>query len=146
MRRSGDSYKALCPAHEDRNPSLTLREGDKREVVAYCHAGCEFEAIRATLGLDCGGNDHAELQVVESAPTKAGPPETVTLKVWKKLPAGPRVSRYDYRDEEGELVGVVIREDSGDGKTYGRSCRSGTAAAGFKGECRHRDRCTGSLS
>ena len=112
-RKSGGGWSARCPCHDDKHPSLTLREGDKREVVAHCHAGCRFEDIRDALGLDRGVNGRAGLQVAGSAPVQAEP---VAPRVWKKLPAGPGVSRYDYRDEEGELVGVVIREDSGDVK------------------------------
>ena len=115
-RKSGDGWSALCPSHDDKHPSLSVSEGDTQPVVAKCHAGCEFSAIRDALGLDRGGNGRAGLQVAGSAPAQAGPPEPVAPRAWKKLPAGPGVSRYDYRDEEGELVGVVIREDSGDGK------------------------------
>ena len=55
-QRSGDGYKALCPAHDDTNPILTLGEGDRQAVVAYCHRGCRFEDIWGRLGLDPGGN------------------------------------------------------------------------------------------
>ena len=115
-RKSGDGWSARCPSHDDKHPSLSFCEGDKREVVAHCHAGCRFEDIRDALGLDRGVNGRAGLQVAGSAPVQAGPPEAVAPRVRGKLPAGPGVSRYDYRDEEGEFVGVVIREDSGDGK------------------------------
>jgi DNA primase len=38
-RRSGSSWMAKCPAHEDRNPSLSIREVDGK-VLLHCHAGC----------------------------------------------------------------------------------------------------------
>lgn len=38
------SGSACCPAHDDRNPSLSLRDaGDK--LLLYCHSGCEFESV-----------------------------------------------------------------------------------------------------
>ncbi len=40
-----------CPAHDDRNPSLSLSEGEGR-VLLYCHAGCSTEEITKTIGLD----------------------------------------------------------------------------------------------
>lgn len=52
VRRSGRGWLARCPvpAHDDRNPSLSIREGD-RGVLIRCWAGCELTAIVASLGL-----------------------------------------------------------------------------------------------
>jgi len=47
--RSGN-YSARCPAHLDRSPSLTFRDG-ARGVVMRCWAGCELEAIAHALNL-----------------------------------------------------------------------------------------------
>lgn len=44
-------YTALCPAHDDRRPSLSVREADDGTVLIYCHAGCLFEDIVDCLGL-----------------------------------------------------------------------------------------------
>jgi CHC2 zinc finger len=38
-RRSGTCWMAKCPAHDDNNPSLSIREADGR-VLLHCHAGC----------------------------------------------------------------------------------------------------------
>ena len=48
----GSEYQALCPAHEDHNPSLSIKAGDTQPVVLRCHAGCRFKAIIASLNLD----------------------------------------------------------------------------------------------
>jgi hypothetical protein len=42
---------ALCPAHEDRTPSLHVTQSNDR-VLLYCHAGCETEAILDALCLE----------------------------------------------------------------------------------------------
>src|SRR5262245_1267419 len=47
-----EGWKAKCPAHDDRTPSLSVKEGDKQAVVLNCFAGCGFEAILRALGLD----------------------------------------------------------------------------------------------
>jgi Toprim domain-containing protein len=39
---------ARCPAHDDRDPSLTIRDGDD-SVLLTCHAGCDRVAIIAAL-------------------------------------------------------------------------------------------------
>jgi len=44
-------WQALCPAHEDRNPSLSVAEGDGN-VLLNCHAGCGYREIVAALGME----------------------------------------------------------------------------------------------
>ena len=51
VRRSGDGWVARCPAHEDRSPSLSVREGGDGRVLVYCHAGCCTEDVVAAIGL-----------------------------------------------------------------------------------------------
>lgn len=50
-KRSGSGYSALCPAHDDQNPSLSISPGRNENVVIHCHAGCSPEAVlrRANL-------------------------------------------------------------------------------------------------
>ena len=47
-----DGWRARCPAHEDKNPSLSVGHGDRKPVVLKCHAGCPSAAILVALGLD----------------------------------------------------------------------------------------------
>ena len=47
-----DGWRARCPAHDDKAPSLSVGHGTAQEVVVHCHAGCTFEAIMAALHLD----------------------------------------------------------------------------------------------
>jgi CHC2 zinc finger len=50
-RRTGpDSYIGCCPAHEDRHPSLTIRESSET-IVLRCQAGCETESVLSAIGL-----------------------------------------------------------------------------------------------
>jgi hypothetical protein len=50
VRRSGSGWLAKCPAHRDRNPSLSISERDGK-VLLHCFAGCTAESICATLGI-----------------------------------------------------------------------------------------------
>jgi hypothetical protein len=44
-RRSGI---AKCPAHDDRQASLSFRQSDTGRLLAHCFAGCPFvEIVRA---------------------------------------------------------------------------------------------------
>jgi|SRR5580704_7548991 hypothetical protein len=50
-RASGGSV-ALCPAHHDRSPSLSIRAGRDGRTILHCFAGCEPSAIVQALGLE----------------------------------------------------------------------------------------------
>lgn len=53
VRKVRDGYVALCPAHDDHDPSLSVRAADRR-ILVYCHAGCRLQDILKTLGLKAG--------------------------------------------------------------------------------------------
>jgi len=82
-RRSGSAWMAKCPAHEDNNPSLSIREADGK-VLLHCHAGCtQSDVICALKALGLWQPDATE---------------------------NPRiVATYDYTDEQGNLAYQVVR-------------------------------------
>jgi hypothetical protein len=50
-RTGAGRWKARCPAHNDRSPSLSIREGDDGRVLVLCRAGCTLDSILAALKL-----------------------------------------------------------------------------------------------
>lgn len=44
------SWQACCPAHEDRNPSLSITDTGDR-ILVHCHAGCDLSDVLAAIGL-----------------------------------------------------------------------------------------------
>ena len=38
-KRNGKGWHARCPAHDDRQPSLSIAEGDDGRALMHCHAG-----------------------------------------------------------------------------------------------------------
>jgi 5S rRNA maturation endonuclease (ribonuclease M5) len=74
---------AKCPAHDDHNPSLSIREKDGK-VLVHCHAGCSQDAVLATL------NARGLWQ----------PEDIANRRV---------VSAYGYTDERGKLLYEVVR-------------------------------------
>jgi hypothetical protein len=50
-KANGMGWTALCPAHEDRTPSLLVSESNTNpgEPFFYCSAGCDFRAIKNAL-------------------------------------------------------------------------------------------------
>ncbi len=49
--KGGSRYKALCPAHADRSPSLSICEGDDGRVLVHCFSGCRAEEIVSSVNL-----------------------------------------------------------------------------------------------
>ncbi len=44
-------WQALCPAHDDRRPSLSIKEADDGRVLLKCWTGCGAAEIVSALGL-----------------------------------------------------------------------------------------------
>lgn len=49
VRRCGTQWVARCPAHEDREPSLSVALAADGRVLLHCFAGCPFRAILHAL-------------------------------------------------------------------------------------------------
>jgi len=52
QRRGTDQWSARCPAHEDKGPSLSIKESPDGVVLVHCFAGCEVAEVLAAVGLD----------------------------------------------------------------------------------------------
>lgn len=50
-RRSGQGWSDACPAHHDRNNSLSVSVGRDGRLLLCCHAGCTFAEIIAAAGM-----------------------------------------------------------------------------------------------
>ena len=52
MKQTGKGrWIAKCPAHEDRSPSLSIRENDDGRCLLHCFGGCETSDVLAAIGL-----------------------------------------------------------------------------------------------
>lgn len=53
VRRTGQGrWLARCPAHNDRGPSLSIRELDDGRLLVHCFAGCDIGSVLSSLSLD----------------------------------------------------------------------------------------------
>ncbi len=85
VRKDGRGWKALCPAHNDRKPSLKVDEGEGGKVLVKCFAGCRTEDIVAAIGLNM---------------SNLYPEPEQKRKV---------IAAYDYKDASGKLLFQVCR-------------------------------------
>lgn len=51
VKRNGDKAQCKCPAHDDKQASLTISKGRKCTLF-YCHAGCKVDSILSAAGLE----------------------------------------------------------------------------------------------
>lgn len=84
----GSYGTAQCPAHDDRNPSLSVKDGDDGMLLVHCHAGCSQDAVIAAmkereLWHSLGVED--ELGVSEGIENGLSVQQTTGLPVWAAL-------------------------------------------------------------
>jgi 5S rRNA maturation endonuclease (ribonuclease M5) len=82
-------YLALCPAHDDRNPSLKIDQTDGGKILLKCFAGCDTKDVIRAAGLNWS----------DLSPNGTGRP---------KAP-DPIIRTYDYHDASGNLLFRVCR-------------------------------------
>ena len=50
VRPSGSQWEAKCPAHDDKTPSLKIKQGDET-IIIHCFAGCRAKDVIDAMGL-----------------------------------------------------------------------------------------------
>lgn len=45
-------WTACCPAHEDRSPSLAIREVEDGRILLKCFGGCSVQEIVSSIGMN----------------------------------------------------------------------------------------------
>lgn len=84
---------ARCPAHDDKQASLSVSRGTDQPVIFKCHAGCDRDAVL----------EHAGLLLSDVSK----PRDERISGEW--TPFGEAIATYDYADERGELLFQVCR-------------------------------------
>jgi hypothetical protein len=56
VRKGGapGEWVACCPAHNDKSPSLAVKQADDGRILIHCFAGCSVEEVVAARGVDIG--------------------------------------------------------------------------------------------
>ena len=88
----GNQHTALCPAHDEKNPSLSIGQGDDGRILLHCHAGCSLENITSALGIS----------VSDLFPPPTPPPSNQTYETQIE-------ACYSYYDTNGNLVAQKVR-------------------------------------
>lgn len=137
VSKAGSGYTCNCPAHDDKNPSLSVDIGDDGRVLLHCHAGCTAESVVTAIGLTMKD------LYTESAGTRPRSGNVPSDGYQPKKPLNPRpkpksydtaeaaieacdaklgckyTKRWPYHSAAGDIVGYAVRWDFDDGhKTY----------------------------
>lgn len=145
-RKAGAGWCCKCPAHDDRNPSLSIHAGDDGRALVNCHAGCTVDAVCGAIGLRPADlftpdpsrrNGHApktrrrgDGDETTPKPARGGDSVTVasdttggrTFPTARDAVAelerrhGPRSATWTYHDAGGDPVGLVVRWNTPTGK------------------------------
>ncbi|UVM55370.1 AAA family ATPase [Pseudomonas sp. B21-012] len=51
VKQHGDSFMAVCPAHQDKSPSLSLSRAGDGSALVHCFAGCKTQDVLGAVGL-----------------------------------------------------------------------------------------------
>lgn len=89
VRRAAKGFMALCPAHPDKNPSLSICEAGRR-ILLKCFAGCSTRDVCKALGIGMANlfSDNRSTKRI--------------------------VAKYSYTDEQGKLLYQNVRYDPKD--------------------------------
>jgi 5S rRNA maturation endonuclease (ribonuclease M5) len=115
VRKTANGFDVCCPAHEDREPSLSIAYGTTQPVVLDCKAGCESADILAKLGL--------------TWETLCSPREDENRTRGEWTPNGEAIAIYDYRDEAGKLLFQACRTA---GKKFSQRVPDATCKSGWR--------------
>lgn len=106
VRGDAGQLKARCPAHDDREPSLGVREAEDGRVLLTCRAGCKTPDVVAAL----------HLAMSDLFPATRDKRSELTLQ-----------ATYPYVDEVGKSLFEVLRFIDGKGeKTFRQRAADGS--------------------
>lgn len=129
VRSTGSNvWQALCPAHDDRNPSLTITRGADGNCLLRCHAGCTAESVVSAVGM----------KMADLFPIKPGQPKSKPAQGNGRIFAtaneavteldrlsGPHSHLHTYQTVEGNPVGCIVRHDGPNGKLIRQVSKNG---------------------
>ena len=125
VKPAGDGkWLARCPAHDDRNASLSIGTGDDGRVLLNCFAGCETKTICAALGMrtadlfppreQSNGHNKPSNRPTSNKGKRYQSAAAAIAALDRRH--GPHSAQWTYHDANGKAVGTIVRFDGANGK------------------------------
>ncbi len=112
VKEVNGGWMAFCPAHEDKDPSLRISQGDDGRVLIKCFAGCDTANVLAAIGLKFkdlfpnNGHKNDDAGGIDWNAKIGG------RKKRNKQPKAAPAPTYTYTDVDGKpLFGVIRTKD-----------------------------------
>ena len=86
-----NQWRAICPSHDDKEPSLSIKLADDGRVLFHCFAGCLYTDIYANIMAKLGVSTNGQQQR----------PDTADKGVIAEI--------YSYVNAQGQLLYEKIR-------------------------------------
>lgn len=99
-------YMAMCPVHNTKDSSMSVKQADDGSILLHCHRGCDTRDIVDALGLKMSDLFADGRKGVSAAH------DFKKIEKPVKTPWHPRddvVASYEYRDDGGRVLAVKER-------------------------------------
>ena len=118
---TGGQYSGLCPAHNDRSPSLSLTLTEDR-ILIKCHSGCSIKEVCSGLGIKesdlfkkCGSDTKTKSNARKKNNNfRLNAEEKIVFYSSKHKKQVTENSRYTYQKVDGSDAFFVIRTEPKD--------------------------------
>lgn len=115
-RKAGKGYRAKCPAHNDKSPSLWFT-CDNGSLYFECKAGCEYTAVRAALGLEGGLRAEGAPVEIRDPVIEANRRRKIHEAWDRSIPITEGTPAWSYLRnrkciDQGEYIPAVLRQTS----------------------------------
>lgn len=101
---SNGRWKARCPAHEDKNPSMSVGLSDDGKILVNCFRGCTAEQITGAMGLTL-----SDLYI--EPPKQTSSSAARATKEAEYLYAGGQLKKVKYRNADGSKFCSWLHKD-----------------------------------
>ncbi len=101
--RKADQWMACCPAHDDRDPSLSIKEAHDGKVLLHCWSGCTADDIVAAIGLELSDL----FEPSDYTPKRSGPSREAVAAEVRILENALRLLARGERLPQGEAARVA---------------------------------------
>jgi hypothetical protein len=112
-RKAGAGWMARCPAHDDCEPSLSIKDFDDGKVLVRCHAGCEQQRVIVALrprGIwsDAGRRQRRMIGSQSGTANELNPDNTkrmkAALRIWGATLSADRTMAESYLRSRGIVI------------------------------------------
>lgn len=117
--RGGGRYIACCPVHDDRNPSMSIREIDGKILLTCFGCGAGAHEIVEALGLSLNDLFSGDIDYHQSKPSRINPADAIECLKTESLIvyfAALRMAKGEQVDVErlkrsAQIIQVIYEEN-----------------------------------